>query len=350
MDNKRYVTIKDIAAELGLSTSTVSRALTGGGEIRETTRQKVQEAAMRLGYHPNLLARNLSSHRSGIIGIIVPEFETGFFPRIILGIQDELHRSGYRVLITQSGESAEKERDNLELLLGNMVDGIIASVTKEGGNEELFQTVIKRGIPVVFFNRVYNLPRASKVMLDDRLLAREATAHLLAQGCRRIMHFTGPLNMQVAQNRLAGYRDAIVEFGASVEEGLVVESGINYEDGYEATRKVLSDMSPLPDAIFCFNDNLAIGAMKALKEAGKRIPKEIAVVGFSETDMSTVVEPPLTTVAQPRYRMGVEAAKIMIEQIQTQGRSLPTNLTLDAELHVRASSNKGGNVLGVHDR
>ena len=110
-----------------------------------------------------------------------------------------------------------------------------------------------------------------------------------------------------------------MEFGASVEEGLVVESGINYEDGYEATRKVLSDMSPLPDAIFCFNDNLAIGAMKALKEAGKRIPKEIAVVGFSETDMSTVVEPPLTTVAQPRYRMGVEAAKIMIEQIQTQG-------------------------------
>ncbi len=339
---KKYVTIKDIAAELGLSTSTVSRALTGGGEIRESTRRKILETAERLGYHPNLLARNLSTHRSGIIGIIVPELETGFFPRIILGIQDELRNSGYRVLITQSGESAEKERENLELLLGNMVEGIIASVTKEGGNEELFQTVIKRGIPVVFFNRVYNLPRASKVMLDDRLLARHATAHLLAQGCRRIVHFTGPLNMQVAKNRLAGYRDAIEELGASVQEGLVVESGINCEDGYEATRRILAEMSPLPDAIFCFNDNLAIGAMKALKEAGKRIPENIALVGFSETEMSTVVEPPLTTVAQPRYRMGAEAAKIMVEQIKTQGRSLPANIILDAELHLRASSDKTG--------
>lgn len=340
MDNKRYTTIKDIAAELGLSTSTVSRALTGSGEIKESTRAKVQEAAERLGYHPNLLARNLSSHRSGIIGIIVPEFETGFFPRIILGIQDELHREGYRVLITQSGESAEKERENLELLLGNMVEGIIASVTKEGGNEELFQTVIRRGIPVVFFNRVYNLPRASKVIIDDRQLARDATAHLLGQGCRRIVHFTGPLNMQVARNRLGGYEDALREFGTEPQDGLVVESGINYEDGYEATRRVLADMSPLPDAIFCFNDNLAIGAIKALKEAGKRIPEEVAVVGFSETDMSTVVEPALTTIAQPRYRMGVEAAKVMVEQIRTQGRSLPTSLTLDAELHVRESSDR----------
>lgn len=337
---KRYTTIKDIAAELGLSTSTVSRALTGGGEIRESTRQKVQETADRLGYHPNLLARNLSSHRSGIIGVIVPEFETGFFPRIILGIQDELHKAGYRVLITQSGESAEKEKENLELLLGNMVEGIIASVTREGGNEELFQTVIRRGIPVVFFNRVYNLPRASKVVLDDRQLAKEATAHLLEQGCSRIVHFTGPLNMQVARNRLAGYADALRENGLEPEDRMVVESGMNYEDGYEATRKVLAEMDPLPDAVFCFNDNLAIGAIKALKEEGKKIPEEVAVVGFSETEMSTVVEPALTTVAQPRYRMGVEAAKMMVEQVRTHSRSLPGNLTLDASLHVRASSKR----------
>lgn len=337
---RRYTTIKDIAAELGLSTSTVSRALTGGGEIRESTRRLILEAAENMGYHPNLLARNLSSRRSGIIGVIVPEFETGFFPRIILGIQDELHKAGYRVLITQSGESAEKEKENLDLLLGNMVDGIIASVTKEGGNENVFQSVIKRGIPVVFFNRVYNLPRASKVMVDDRHLAEVATRHLLEQGCSRIMHFTGPLNMQVAKNRLAGYGDALRSGGIEPDGEMVVESGINYEDGYEATRRMLSEASELPDAIFCFNDNLAIGAIKALKEAGKKIPEEIAVVGFSETDMSSVVEPALTTVAQPRYRMGVEAAKMMIEQINTQSRSLPGNLTLDANLHVRASSKR----------
>ena len=336
---KRYATIKDIARELGVAPSTVSRALAGSSEVSEKMRTLVQEKAYEMNYRPNVMARNLSSSRSGVIGVIVPEFETGFFPRVIIGIQEELSKAGYRLLITQSGESAEKEKENLDLLLDNMVEGIIVSVTKEGGNEEAFQRVIKSKIPVVFFNRVYNLPRASKVIVDDRTLAYDSVVHLLEQGCRRIVHLAGPLNMQVAKHRVEGYRDALAAYDIEAGYTVMEMDGISLDNGYSAMKDILAGGSDI-DAVFCFNDNIAVGAIQAIKDAGKRIPDDIAVVGFSETEMSTIVEPHLTTTAQPRYQMGIEAAKIMVEQIMTKGRDLPTNLTLSAKLNIRESSRK----------
>lgn len=336
---KRYATIKDIAKALGVAPSTVSRALAGSSEVSEKTRLLVQEKAWEMNYRPNVMARNLSSSRSGVIGVIVPEFETGFFPRVILGIQEELSKSGYRILITQSSESAVKEKENLDLLLDNMVEGIIVSVTKEGGNEEAFQRVIKSQIPVVFFNRVYNLPRASKVIVDDRSLAYDSVVHLLEQGCRRIVHLAGPLNMQVAKLRAEGYHDALAAYGMEAGYAVMEVDGISLDNGYSAMKDILAGDGDI-DAVFCFNDNIAVGAIKAIKDAGKRIPDDIAVVGFSETEMSTIVEPHLTTTVQPRYQMGIEAAKIMVEQIMTKGRDLPTNLTLSAKLNIRESSKK----------
>lgn len=336
---KRYATIKDIAKELGVAPSTVSRALAGSSEVSEKTRLLVQEKAWEMNYRPNVMARNLSSSRSGVIGVIVPEFETGFFPRVILGIQEELSKAGYRILITQSGESAEKEKENLDLLLDNMVEGVIVSVTKEGGNEEAFQRVIKSQIPVVFFNRVYNLPRASKVIVDDRALAYESVVHLLEQGCRRIVHLAGPLNMQVAKLRAEGYRDALAAYDMETGYTVLEVDGISLDNGYSAMKDILAGGSDI-DAVFCFNDNIAVGAIQAIKDAGKSIPDDIAVVGFSETEMSTIVEPHLTTTVQPRYQMGVEAAKVMVKQIMTKGRELPTNLTLSAKLNIRESSKK----------
>lgn len=334
---KKYTTIKDIARELGCSISTVSRALTNSAEVSAETRELVLRKAEEMNYHPNILARNLSSRRSGVVGVIVPEFETDFFPRVILGIQDELSRSGYRILITQSGESAIKERENLELLLGNMVEGIMASVTQEGGNEEAFQKAIKSGIPVVFFNRVYNLPRASKVIIDDRKLAYESVKHLLDQGYDAIYHLAGPKNMNVAKQRIEGYQDALDEYG--MQANIIEVNGVSITDGYSTMRELLNG-GVCPQAVFCFNDNIAVGAIKAAKESGKRIPEDIAFVGFSETEISTIIEPHLTTTAQPRYQMGVEAAKVMMEQITTKGRSMPTNMTLSAKLNVRDSSKK----------
>ena len=337
-DNMRsYTTIKDIARELGVSPSTVSRALADSGEVSEKMKGLVKTKAEEMNYHPNVLARNLSSRKSGVIGVIVPEFETGFFPRVILGIQDTLAKEGYRILITQSGESAQKERENLELLLGNMVEGIIVSVAKEGGNDDAFRKVIRSQIPVVFFNRVYNLPKASKVIVDDKSLAYDSVHHLFEQGCRKIIHIAGPQNLEVAKKRTMGYMEAMHEFGNGAD-AQVVEAGITFDDGDRVVTQLLNGGEILPDAIFCFNDNLAIGAMRALKKAGVRIPQDVAVVGFSETELSTIVEPNLTTTVQPRYQMGVEAAKIMVEQIRTRGRSIPTNLTLEGHLNIRESS------------
>lgn len=337
---KKYVTIKDIAKALGYSTSTVSRALTGSYEVSEKTKEIVKHKAEEMNYHPNVIARNLSSRRSGVVGVIVPEFETGFFPRVILGIQDELSKAGYRILITQSGESAVKEKENLDLLLENMVEGVIASVTKEGGNEEAFMKAIHSGIPVVFFNRVYNLPRASKVVVDDRSLAYDSVIHLLESGYKRICHLAGPSNMQVARHRIEGYEDALKECGGDQVSLIIDVDGISVSNGYAAMLRILDGEDPLPDAIFCFNDNIAVGALKAIKERGWRIPEDIAVVGFSETEISTIVEPHLTTTVQPRYQMGVEAAKIMLEQIVTKGKSLPSNLVLKARLNIRESSKR----------
>ncbi len=340
----KYTTIKDIASALGVSVSTVSRALSDNGQISRAMVAKVKAMADEMNYHPNLLARNLSSKRSGVIGIIVPELETDFFPRIIMGIQDELSKEGFRIHITQSSESAEKERENLELLCGSMVEGLIVSVTKEGGNEHVFMDVIKSGIPVVFFNRVYNLPRASKVIINDSKQAYISVRHLFEQGCRKIAHLSGPQSLKVTQDRSEGYMTALKEFGESEEDGIIIDAGISISDGYDVVKSMMekSGGADLPDGLFCFNDNIAIGAMKALKEAGKRIPEDVAVVGFSETGLSTVFEPNLTTTAQPRYKLGVSTARVIVEQIRTKSRSLPTNLTLDAEFHVRESSRRKG--------
>ncbi len=338
----KYTTIKDIAVALNLSVSTVSRALNDSYQISRETVEKVKATAKEMDYHPNLLARNLSSKRSGVIGIIVPELETDFFPRIIMGIQDKLNKEGFRILITQSSESAEKEKENLDILCGSMVEGLIVSVAKEGGNEEHFRAVIKSGIPVVFFNRVYNLPRASKVVIDDRKQAYESVRHLFEQGCHKVVHLAGPETLKMTQSRSEGYMEALKEFGKSEEDSIIIHTGITISDGYSTTKELLekSGGADFPDGLFCFNDNIAIGAMKAIKEAGKRIPEDIAIVGFSETEMSTIVEPNLTTTAQPRYKLGVSAAEVMVEQIRTKSRSLPTNITLDAEFHIRESSSR----------
>ncbi len=238
----KYTTIKDIASELGLSVSTVSRALNDSHQISAETVEKVKAMAEKMDYHPNLLARNLSSKRSGVIGIIVPELETDFFPRIIMGIQDELSKEGFRILITQSSESAAKEKENLDLLCGSMVEGLIVSVTKEGGNEEYFRNVIKSGIPVVFFNRVYNLPRASKVTIDDRKQAYESVKHLFEQGCRKVVHLSGPQTLQMSQNRSEGYMEALREFGYSEDDKVIVNAGISISDGYTSIKNMLSEL------------------------------------------------------------------------------------------------------------
>lgn len=335
---KRYATIKDIAKELNISTSTVSRALADRWDVKPETRAKVLETAERLNYRPNVLAKNLLSQRTGTIGIIIPEFVNSFFPKVIMGIQEVLYKENYRMLITQSSESHEEELANLHLLENSMVEGIIISVTREGSNSEEYQRIINSGIPIVFFNRVCEATEASKVIIDDRTMAFRAVEHLIQSGYKRIAHFSGPVKLQLTTERKAGYLDAFEKYGLPVDESLIIETGVLMEKGIYAMRKLLDSSGSLPDAIFAFNDPIAIGAMKVIKEAGLRIPQDIALVGFSEDVMATIVEPQLTTVLQPMYEMGKQAAILLLEQIRVSKLAKPKTICLEAQLNIRASS------------
>lgn len=332
-----HVTIKDIAKELGISTSTVSRALSDAWDVKKETRDKVLATAKKLNYRPNLNAKNLQNKHTGIIGIIIPEFVNSFFPNVVLGIQEVLYQENYHMVITQSGENREQELENLRVLQEYMVDGIIMSITNEGGNEEEYKKVIDGGTPMAFFNRCPSGVKAIKVLIDDANMAAKAVEHLIATGRCNIWHLGGPANMHISTMRRQGYINALTAHGLE-HEGKSVTAGIFIKDGYQAMQRLLDDNAGMPDAIFAFNDPVAIGAIKALKKAGIRIPEDVAIVGFSEGSMATVVEPNLTTVLQPMKEMGRQVAQLLLKQIRSPHPVTPRSVCLDATLNIRESS------------
>ncbi len=335
---KKRVTIKDIAKDLNISTSTVSRALIDSWDVKPETRRKVLEAAGRLNYRPNFLAKNLHGQRTGTIGIITPEFVSSFFTKIILGIQEVLSENNYNLLITQSGESREEELKNLHLLENNMVDGILLSITREGSNEAEYERIIKNGIPIVFFNRACKVTNAPKVLINDRQMAFHAVEHLVQSGYKRIAHFSGPAALSLTNERKSGYLEALTKYGYEIDESLIIETGVLMEKGHLAMQQLFSSSQPLPDAIFAFNDPVAIGAMKEIKKQGLRIPEDIALAGFSESMLALVVEPQLTSVLQPLYEMGRQSATLLLQQLQATRPVKPESIYLEAELNIRASS------------
>lgn len=332
-----HITIKDIAKALGISTSTVSRALSDAWDVKRETRDRVLAMAKKLNYHPNLNAKNLQNKRTGTIGIIIPEFTSSFFPNVVMGIQEVLYQENYHMFITQSGENRSQELANLNLLREHMVEGIIISTTNEGGNEDAYRELMDSGMPMVFFNRCPKTLAAPKVMIDDCRMAEIAVEHLIDSGRRNIIHLLGPVNLEVSAMRAQGFANALSRHGIN-PEGRTVPAGIFINDGCAAVEKMIADGTPMPDAIFCFNDPVAIGAMKSLKNAGIRVPQDVAIVGFSEGSMAKVVEPQLTTVLQPMQEMGRQAAQLLLEMIRAPRRQAPKTVCLDATLNIRESS------------
>lgn len=334
-------TIKDIAKELNLSTSTVSRALNDRWDINPQTRERVLEAARRLNYKPNLMSLGLKRSQTYTIGVIIPEFVNSFFAEVINGINSVLQDQNYQLLICQSNESWQTEQNNIRFLESRYVDGYIVSVSHDEANRDYYLAMLEKGTPVVFFNRICEGVPAPKVIVDDHKWAYEATYHLIRQGCRRIAHLMGPDNLSVSTHRLSGYLDAIKSYGLAMDDDLVVPCGIFLEDGEAAAMRILQ-MSEKPDGIFAVNDPAAIGAMKVLKRHGVRIPEDIAVIGFSESPMATVIEPNLSSVAQPTFEIGASAARLVLEWIQSERIPRTSQIKLDATLNIRESSLKSG--------
>lgn len=336
----KHATIKDIAQALGISKSTVSRALADHSDVKPETKRLILETAEKMNYRPNPYAQNLIRRRSKIIGVVVPEFVNSFFPRIIIQIQKVFEKAGFNVLITQSSESAEVELKNLRLLEGSMVEGIILSVAEKDKNDAYYRRLIDNGIPIVFFNRPSHAVEASKVVIDDFRMAFFAVEHLLyANGAKRTrpLHLMGPKGIFNSTTRLEGYKKALVKHGINPSSETVVPcADITRECGFE-TMKTILDGKRIPDAVFCFNDQLAIGALKAIKKRGYRIPEEIAVMGFTESQSALLTEPPLSSVAQPLELIGETVANLLLEKIENP-EAPDRTVVLDALIHIREST------------
>lgn len=337
---RQNVTIKDIAKELGISPSTVSRALKDHFEISQETKDAVKRVAEELNYQPNSLALSLRYSRSHTIGVIVPEIVHFFFSTIISGIEDVAQSRGYNIIVTQSNESLDREMANIQTLFNNRVDGVLVSLSRETHEFAHIESVMQKGLPIVFFDRVANELESSKVIVDDFLGGYQATQHLIQQGYKRIAHLAGPGTLDIAYNRLDGYKKAHEEAGLEIDEDLIVFNRIsNEDDTHDATYDLLKSKNP--DALFASTDMAAIRAIKTAQEYGKSIPVDFGVVGFSNWQFTALTSPSISTIEQPGYEMGQHAAELLINEIENDSEKVEfQSLKLPTSLIVRDSSRK----------
>ncbi len=331
-----FITIKDIARELGISASTVSRALKDHPDISQKTKDRVVEYAQRMGYQPNSIALSLKSRQSHVIGLIVPEIVHHFFSSVISGIDDVASEAGYNVIISQSNESFEREIHNTKTLLGSRVDGLLVSRTKETTDYEHFRDANKAGVPIVFFDRTCEGVNADNVIIDDKRAAFDAVEYLINTGCKDIVHLKGPENLIISHQRLTGYRQALEKYNVPLKKENVIEAD-NFEKGKAAMQKLIADKR-IPEAIFTVNDITGLGAMMALKEEGLKIPEQVSIVGFTNGIVSRLSDPTLTTIEQNGYLMGKTAAKLLLERIESETELPPRTEIIPTKLIVRNST------------
>ncbi len=331
------VTIKDIARELNISPSTVSRALKNHPDISEATKRVVNELAKKLKYRPNAVALSLKQRRSNTIGVIIPEIVHYFFSSVISGIEDVAYDAGFNVIICQSNEKFEREVANINTLFDSRVDGILISISKETDNFQHFYNLRDNNIPMVFYDRVIPGFLADQVVIDDLDAAYQATRHLIDSGRKRIAHFAGPQKLLIGQQRKEGYLKALREEGLDIDKELIIEADTCEKAGL-AVMKLINSKKGV-DGIFAVNDLTAIGAMKTIQKKGIVIPDEIAVVGFSDGRFSEVINPTLTSVDQHGYEMGTVATEMLLKRITSEKDDYPYETkVLNADLIIRDSS------------
>lgn len=331
--------MKEIAKKLGVSVSTVSRALKDSPELHENTKRKIVEAAKEMNYQPNLLAQSLRISRTKTLGIIVPEITSHFFASCISGIQDFAISRGYNVMICQSNESIEQEISNIRTLMASQVDGLLISLSRETNHYEHLFELYNREIPFVLFDRVQEDIPVSKVTFNDAGGAYQVTKHLLEVGCRSIIFVSGPGDLYISKKRKEGYLKALQEFGISENPDWIKLTDLTEKDNVRVAGEIMS-MTPLPDGVFCMIDPVAVDVLTQFKSNGINVPEQIALAGFTNNPTSAVVEPPLTTVSQPGYEMGKLAVNHLLDQLDGLTSDDPISIVLDTTLVPRRSSQR----------
>ena len=335
---RRHVSLKDLATELNVSISTVSRALRNHPDIRPELIGKVQALARARNYTPNPLAMGLLRQETRMIGVIVPDLVTHFFSSVISGIELVAKQNGYYILISSSSESFEKEVESVRNLLNTRVEGLIVCLSQETATFEHFDALINNEIPLVFFDRVCRTHEVPSVVADNKEAARQVTHHFYENNCRRIAYINGPEHLSISKLRYEGYLQGLQDCHLPFDGQLVARCNMSPEDASVATRKLLRLKNP-PDAIFGINDTVIFSAMREIKQFGLTIPTDVSLVGFTGEFHSTVVEPSLTSVTHPTFEMGQQAARLFFERIQDP-TATPRQVEMKTSLVVRNSSTK----------
>ncbi|WP_339863786.1 LacI family DNA-binding transcriptional regulator [uncultured Algoriphagus sp.] len=337
MKKGHQVTMKEIAKKLGVSVSTISRALKDSPELHPDTKKRIVEMAKEMNYQPNLLAQSLRISRTNTLGVIVPEITSHFFASCISGIQDYANKRGYNVMICQSNEMLELEKTNIRTLVASQVDGLLISLSRETNTYDHLLDLYNREIPFLLFDRVNEDIPVSRVTFNDEGGAYQVTKHLLETGCKRVMYVSGPEELYISKKRKEGYLHALNEFGIKPEPELIKISDLTTEGNIQIGKDI-AEMKARPDGVFCMIDPIALDILAYWKSIGIKIPQDMALAGFTNNPSSAVVEPPLTTVAQPGYEMGKLAVTHLLDQLDGQASDDPISIVLETTLLPRQST------------
>jgi LacI family transcriptional regulator len=341
------VRMKDIARDLGVSVVTVSKVLRHHSDIGEETRERVLKRMKELNYRPNLAARTLVTGRSLSMGLVVPDLVHPFFAEVAKGLSRELRKKGYSLLIASSEEDAELEQQEIEQLLARRVDAMVVASTR--GSGDALRLIEEQKTPYVLIDRQFAGVDANFVGVNDAAVGDLATTHLIEIGCRRIAHIRGP-EVSTATGRLEGYRRALARHGMTAQDNYIISlrSGDDAGDagGYEAMRKLLA-LRPAPDAVFCFNDPVAMGAMKAILDVGSRIPDDVAVIGCGNVNYAGLLRVPLSSIDQGSAAIGERAANLALSLVASKTAVRPETILLEPKLVVRSSTRRAGTVAGA---
>ena len=317
MNDKAPLTMKDIARELGISVSTVSRALQDSPRISAERRAMIQQFAREHNFTPNMLAESLRHSKVQpikLIGVIIPEFTHFYFSSVLAGIEEEASARGYRIMVAQSGENYEREVRICQSFYENKVCGIIVSQAKDTQKYDHFERLMEAGVPLVFYDRICTGVNASRVVVDDYMGAFNAVSHLIETGCKRIAFYGSAPTLEISKNRFNGYKDALLKHGLKYDESMTRICD-NRADAEAVTPELLQGDN-VPDGFFAVNDDTAIGILYTAKRMGFRVPDDISICGFTNGQRAVACDPMLTTVEQRGMKVGEEAVDILIDQVE----------------------------------
>ncbi|MGI8680045.1 MAG: LacI family DNA-binding transcriptional regulator [Jatrophihabitans sp.] len=326
--------IRGVASAAGVSPATVSRVLNGSTEVNQVMRERVLAAVRELGYRPNGAARSLRTRATMVLGIIISDITNPFFTAMVRGVEDTAQAAGYSVILANTDEDLTKEARYLEVAVAEQMAGVVLSPASS--SKTRLDLLAEQGIPVVTIDRKIRGAACDSVTINNRAVARQATAHLIEQGCRRVGFIAGPPVTTTARERLAGYTKALQSAGVDVDERLIASSNYRTEGGYDATRALLS-LPRHPDGLLVSNNLMTVGALDAISEAGLVLPRDLAFVGFDEVTWALGKRARVTAVQQPTYLIGQSAAELLLDRIRGD-KSAPRHVVHQGELIVRTSS------------